>query len=236
MKLSRLLATSALGTVLFAAPAALADDAPFSFTGSVAFTTDYVFRGFTQTDSKPAVQAALTLNTPSGFFLSAWGSNVDFADGGDASAEIDYTIGFTNSVDALTYSIVGIIYSYPGGDLPGRNQPGYEYFEAGLTASYALDMFTPSVGVYYSPDFFLETGDAWYLTGGLKMVPAEGIAVYGNIGLQTIEKSVDDIYDWNLGITGSFYGIDLDLKYTDTDVKGSKFADERVVFTVTKVF
>ncbi|MBW1999239.1 MAG: hypothetical protein JRJ29_14920, partial [Deltaproteobacteria bacterium] len=45
--------------------------------GSLAFTTDYVFRGVSQTDGDPAVQGSFEYSHPTGFYLGLWGSNVD---------------------------------------------------------------------------------------------------------------------------------------------------------------
>ncbi len=55
-----------------------------------AVTTDYRFRGLTQTQNDPAVQAGFTLAHDSGFlYLGLWGSNVDF---GEGSPSLDSSI------------------------------------------------------------------------------------------------------------------------------------------------
>lgn len=54
-------------------------------------TSDYVFRGISQTNSSTAIQAGLNYQHDSALFLRAWASNVDF--GNDANAEVDYYVG-----------------------------------------------------------------------------------------------------------------------------------------------
>ena len=71
-----------LAVVASASTFTFADDEPalpfgFSFSGSAAVTTDYRFRGLTQTQNDPAVQAGFTLAHDSGLYLGLWGSNVD---------------------------------------------------------------------------------------------------------------------------------------------------------------
>lgn len=50
----------------------------FAVTGSTTLGSQYIFRGLTQTDGKPTVQAELDLAHPSGFYLSTSLSNVSW--------------------------------------------------------------------------------------------------------------------------------------------------------------
>ena len=68
--------TSLAAAGLLAATGAAAD-----ITGNVGLTTDYVFRGISQTDEKPAIQGGLDYAHSSGAYAGVWASNVDFNDG-----------------------------------------------------------------------------------------------------------------------------------------------------------
>jgi uncharacterized protein (TIGR02001 family) len=81
---------------------------------SAALTTDYVFRGVSQTTQNPAVQASLDA-TYGIFYLGAWGSNVDF--GGTvppavpqdiANIEIDYYAGITPEWRGISFDLGGL--------------------------------------------------------------------------------------------------------------------------------
>ncbi len=73
MKLSKL-TTAVLAASLLTAGAAYAEDAPaFTTAGSVAFTTDYKFRGISQTKTNAAVQGSMTISHESGAYFTAWG-------------------------------------------------------------------------------------------------------------------------------------------------------------------
>lgn len=75
------LATAALATPALvqaqAAPAA-APASPHTFTGNVGLYSQYIFRGLTQTNGKPALQGGADYSHSSGFYAGVWGSNVSW--------------------------------------------------------------------------------------------------------------------------------------------------------------
>ena len=107
MKLTHSLAAVALALTAFAAQAEV--------TGNAAVVSDYNWRGITQTSQDPALQAGIDYAHESGFYLGAWGSNVDFGDCCDENVEIDIYTGFRGG-DAVTWDVGLIYYTYPGAD------------------------------------------------------------------------------------------------------------------------
>jgi uncharacterized protein (TIGR02001 family) len=84
-------------------------------SGSVAVTTDYVWRGVTQSDSDPAVQGSLKLAGENGLYASVWGSNVDFGPAIAASSEFDITLGYGRAInDDWAFDVNVLHYAYPG--------------------------------------------------------------------------------------------------------------------------
>ena len=69
-----------------------------TLSGNAALTSDYVWRGTTQTQGDAAVQAGFKLAGDSGFYGSVWGSNVEFAPDTHASSELDFTVGWGGSL------------------------------------------------------------------------------------------------------------------------------------------
>src|SRR5512140_3616978 len=62
-----------------AAPAAASAPAsPHTVTGNVGITSQYVFRGLTQTDGKPAVQGGFDYAHSSGLYAGTWLSNISW--------------------------------------------------------------------------------------------------------------------------------------------------------------
>lgn len=64
-------------------------------SGSATATSDYVFRGISQTAGDPALQAGLRLATGNGFYGALWASNIDYGDAIGSHAKVDYTLGWS---------------------------------------------------------------------------------------------------------------------------------------------
>ncbi len=108
MKKSLLVAAVAL-SALFAGSAAMAGDAG-SFSYNIATTSNYVWRGVTQTKGNGAVQGGVDY-TKGTFYAGTWLSNVDF--GGEASTELDVYAGITPSLGDWSFDFGVLSYNYP---------------------------------------------------------------------------------------------------------------------------
>ncbi len=82
-------------------------------SATTTFTTDYVFRGISQTNQNPAAQAEFDA-TYGMFYLGMWGSNVDFDPALEDSIEIDYYGGITPTWAGIDFDIGALWYTYPG--------------------------------------------------------------------------------------------------------------------------
>jgi len=221
----------------FVATAASAQDGMGTFSGAVALTSDYIFRGYSQSDEHPAFQPAINWNADNGFHLNAWASNIDFNDGGDAEIEVDLTAGFGGSVEAFSYDIGAIYYLYPG-TAGARN---YNYWEGYTTLGYDTGTVKLNGSLFYSPDFFGGLDDAWAVQGGFSVPMAESLVFDAQLGKQLVKKSrggVDYAY-WNAGITYSFPIADVGIRYHDTDVADRTCGGQcgaRAVLTLSKSF
>jgi uncharacterized protein (TIGR02001 family) len=100
----------AIAAALFAVGGA----ANAGITVTPTLTTDYDFRGLTQTDEAEAFQLSVNLNTEGGFYVGAWGSNVDIP-GGDQVWELDLMAGFAggDAAEGIGYDVGAIMYAYP---------------------------------------------------------------------------------------------------------------------------
>ena len=218
-----------------------------SLGASAALTTDYVFRGISQTAENPAVQASLDASYGI-FYLGAWGSNLDFGGngfGGDiANIEIDYYAGITPEWKGISFDIGGIYYTYPGAFDPGTE---FDYFELKTGASYTFgEAFTVGITNYWSPEFSGELGnaDALELSGeyafASKLFNFFSPSVSGLVGWQWIDQATDYTY-WNAGLTLGFMdNWSADIRYWDTDLSGCTSGvfscDARVVGTLSASF
>ncbi|UCF92088.1 MAG: hypothetical protein JSW39_28125 [Desulfobacterales bacterium] len=223
-----------------------------NFSATFTLATDYVFRGISQTDEKPAVQGSIDYGHPIGIYLGIWGSNVhsDISKGG---VELDYYIGYARELCSnFNLDLTFFYYSYPG----GGSDPEPDYLEGhiGLDYTFATLPLSPKIGsnYYYSPDFFGEDGDAHYVNGIIELSLPYELTLAGELGYQDVEgdkltgdgqgengKDGFDYYHWRVGISREILKFVLDLSYQDTNETsflGGDIADARVVFSVSRTF
>ncbi len=185
----------------------------FSLSGNAGFTTDYVYRGISQTDEGPAVQGGFDVSHTSGLYAGVWGSNVDFNDGDEASVETDIYGGYSGEYEGLAYDVGFIYYAYPGAD----SDLDYDFWEGSFALGYDFDVASLSASVNYSPDFFGGTGDAVYYATTLDVPLPYDVTFSAHAGYQTIDEG-EDYTDWSLGLAYTLAGFDLTLAYYETDL------------------
>lgn len=226
--------------------------APFglSFNGTAAITSDYRFRGVTQTQNDPGVQVGFNVAHDSGLYAGVWGSNVDF--GSATNSELDPYLGFATSLDNVPGKPVldlGLwYYLYPSeSDLNWLELYGKLSFGDVLFSDASL-----AASVNYSNDFIGDDTDAWYLNATYS-VPVAGTnfgAVVG-VGYTLADKKYwgdeDKYLDWKVAATYSFAsveGLSAELAAVGSDIdygSGTAKSIERgvetgAVFTLTKAF
>lgn len=240
----RTISLTTLTAIALTAPAFAQDTAPSGWdaAGTATFATDYVFRGFSQTDERPAVQGSITVNHSSGFSASLWGSNVDFSDGDEGTAEIDATLSYTIPVGPGNLTLGGIYYAYPG----ANDDLNYNYVEA--FAGYALNVAKTvdvNAQVFYSPNYFAGSGDSVYAITSLTIPvkPVEGLSVVGSAAYSWIDDEAQfgapDYADWSAGLSYTWDKLTVSAKYQDTDVsedRCSGLCGERIVGALTYAF
>jgi uncharacterized protein (TIGR02001 family) len=206
-----------------------------AISGNVALTTDYAFRGISQTDQSPAIQGGLDLSAGS-FYLGTWASNINFGTGG-ANLELDVYGGYKFAAGPVAFDVGVIGYLYPGAADDGAE---LDYWEGYVKPSIALsDSFTLGGAIYYSPEFTGESGDALYYEVNGAFTVSDALSFSGAVGMQSVDTDgfffgEDEYTTWNVGGTYSAMGLGFDLRYVGTDVDDVEIADSRVIFTVKK--
>tara|TARA_B100000242_G_scaffold189312_1_gene136252 strand:+ start:972 stop:1592 length:621 start_codon:yes stop_codon:yes gene_type:complete len=110
------------------------------FESNVALSSDYIWRGMTQTAEEPAISGGFDIAGESGLYFGTWASNVEFGDG--AALELDWYAGYASELDnGFSYDIGYLAYTYPGEDSLDFEEIyvgfGYSYF--GYTFSSGQD-------------------------------------------------------------------------------------------------
>lgn len=87
-------------------------------SGSASLTSDYVWRGSSQTHEKPAIQGSFKYAHDSGLYASGWGSNVKFKPDNGATSEFDIALGWSGKVaQNWALDVYYLRYQYPGSDV-----------------------------------------------------------------------------------------------------------------------
>lgn len=243
----------AVAILLVLAPAS---DARAGVAGSVTLTSDYVFRGISQNNQEPALQAGLEHAAGSGFYIGAWGSNVSWLSDLTAagtpvsnSLELDVYGGYRGKVgDTVAYDVGALYYWFPGDYPSGFNSPDTGEIYAGATfGPFASTTFSVKYS-YAITDLFgyADSDGSGYLDGNVnwEFVPGWTLNVHG--GKQWVENSgVAEFADWKVGVTKGFAnGFSAALAYSDTDADetfysnayGNFLGEDTVLFTVTRTF
>ncbi len=220
--------------------AALAQDeeSPHSLSATMTVTSDYVFRGVSQTQESPAFQASLDYAHSSGFYAGVWGSSVDFIpddalpeDEDDADLEIDTYVGWSFDIsESLNADLQLVRYIYPG------TNDGFDYDYNELIGTLGWEWLSFSLG--YSNDVFnLDESGIYYNVAGEWELPAE-ITLTAGVGYYDLDDALGDSYaDYSLGVSKSWGNFEFALAVYDTsgggdDIYGT-LADERAVATVS---
>jgi uncharacterized protein (TIGR02001 family) len=130
MKLTQLSLAALLSVVSIGAMAqAKAPEPDYTLSFNVGATTDYRYRGISQTRFKPTIQGGVDFAHKSGFYLGAWGSGIQWikdagkiatnagtpTDVGSANLEIDLYGGYKSSINSDVAFDVGVLrYEYVG--------------------------------------------------------------------------------------------------------------------------
>lgn len=197
-----LLAAAVTAATLLASTASFAQ-----MSANVSLTSNYLWRGLTQTRDKAALQGGLKYtHKDSGAYVGTWLSNVEFAPGDAYNYENDIFFGISNSInDNLTYDVGYLYYNYNSAAMSdfGEIYGALTFSNFTLKLSMVTDT-QPSAPAGMDFGF----GDTYYISGDYA-IPLEGDFTVGlHAGYQA--------GDWNK----FFNGVNKD--YWDYNVSISK--------------
>ena len=232
MKLTSLLAATALTA---SAGAAFAADlpstkapvaapvvaSPWDFDIGATLTSDYLFRGITQSNHQPSIwgRAELRYNVNDNWqlYIGSSAESIKFSPNyfpvGSPAAEIDGDAGVRGTFDKFSFDLGAIVYGYP--DSPTNLTYVYSpflspsvypiglaprnptFFEAYIKPSYTVnDMLTVGANFYGTPSYLNTGASGEYLSGTVKITgwgPLSAFSLSGEAGYQWLGK-VDSVY------------------------------------------
>lgn len=207
-------------------------------SGSLALTSDYLFRGITQTNEEPALQGGLEYAHETGFYAGTWGSSISWLSDADprvsSQVEIDGYLGWRGSFgdSGLGFDVGALAYWYPGDYPAGFDDPDTTELYFGL----GYGIFTAKYSYAVTDLFGLPGSDgsgALDVAANWEFVPSWTLAAA--VGKQWVANhdGIDYAY-WKLGVGKAFdNGFSLAAAWNDNDLLGP---DGTVTFTVARGF
>jgi len=228
---------------------------PIGLAANVALTTDYVFRGQSQTDQQPAIQGGFeAYYLP--LYAGVWASNVNFggadsnsdgiADSAVADIELDWYGGIRHALGGVEADLGVIYYNYPNA---ADRVAELDYWElkAGLAGPLIAGL-EAGLTVFYAWDYTGQVGENWVFEGTLKKSLARlgpfAPVLSGLLARNEGDQSAGglDYWYWNAGLElGFLERFAFDIRYWDTDIAGCGArrlfqCDERAVATLSAEF
>lgn len=188
-------------------------------TFNVSLTSDYRYRGISQTRTKPALQGGLDFAGPNGLYLGAWASTIKWVKdgGGDANVEVDVYGGWKGEVSAgLTLDVGALTYVYPSNKLsPSANTT--EIYGA-LSFGPATLKYSHSVTNLFG---FPDSKNSGYIDLSAGFDLGDGLTLSPHVGYQKVAHlSAASYTDYSLTLSKTFgaWTPSIAAVGTDTDV------------------
>jgi len=213
---------------------ALSGSALAGVDGSATLTSDYVWRGSSQTMEDPTVQAGAKLSSESGWYASVWGSGVSFEPDAGARSEFDIVAGWSGALApdwALDVNLTHYLYPSTTVDL--------DWTEVNSTLTWK-ERYWVSVGV--SDDALASGRTGTYAQLGARLQLGEQWRIEGAVGQYWLDSAyADDYLHGQLSAIWKVHGPwELRLTAHDTDRAAKRLfgsnAGSRVEFAIQTTF
>lgn len=212
------LTTIAITSLLAASTLSFQAFATEGLSANVAMSSNYLWRGVTQTDDAAAISGGIDYAHNSGFYVGTWASNVDFGD--DTSAELDMYLGFGGDLgQGFGYDVGYIYYAYPDSAQTDSSNE-YDFGEIYGSLSYSYFSVSANYGVNTDDGAKLYDG-ALYISADAEFEVADGLTLGLHVGDYSFDNDSNDYTDY--GISLSKGGFTFALSDTDMDNHDMKF-------------
>ncbi len=237
---------------IFSVSNALAEEtkAATDLSFNAAVTSDYRYRGISQTRLNPALQGGADFaHNNSGIYVGAWASTIKWTKdaGGDGEIEIDLYAGKRGELSSgLGYDVGVLTYVYPSNKLAGV--PGF--VSANTTEVYGQLSYGPALLKYSHAvtDLFgmVDSKNSGYLDLAVNLDVGNSVIVNLHTGHQRVARNSAASYtDWKIGVTRDFGVVTGALAYIGTNAdkvayaspaNGKFLGKSALLVTISKTF
>jgi len=202
-------------------------------TGNLGLTSDYRFRGISQTQNAPAVQGGIDYTHASGLYIGNWNSSVSssmYTNG--AGVESDVYAGFKKEIFGKFVLDVGAYsYLYPRATTTANTGSNFDTYEGyvGLGYGPVSVKYNRTLGNGYFGTANAQ-GTAYYQADVNYLIPGSKISLLAHAGKTNVANSSSlDYSDYNFGVGYDLQGWNLAAKYYTNGDKTSTFNSANTV-------
>ena len=201
-------------------------------TGNLGLTTDYRFRGVSQTQNAPAVQGGVDYTHSSGFYVGNWNSSVSsqmYTNG--AGIESDLYAGWKKDIyKGLTLDVGSYNYFYPRATTTANTGSDFDTYEGFVGLGYG------PVSVKYNRTLgngYFGTANARgteYWQADLAQPLTSKVSLLAHVGRTDVSNNSNLNYtDWNVGLGYDLQGWNIAAKYYTNSSEGSGFQSANTI-------
>ena len=220
----------ALSTLSLQAQTAEAPKPDWTLTGNAGLTSDYRFRGFTQTGYQPAFQGGFDVAHKSGFYVGNWNSNVEQALYRGATLELDLYGGYKFEAAGVGVDLGAITCRYPTrADTGNLGAVHHDELYLGLGYAFLSAKFSYGLSNYFGlgDGTAVSTRGNSYLDLGATRDLGQGWGINAHYGHQAIRNATNPaiglkaaaVDDYKLGVTRDLKAWVLSASYLGTSRK-----------------
>ena len=175
---------------------------------NIGATSNYLWRGVTQSSDDGAISGGLDYSHDSGLYAGTWVSSL-----GGTGSEVDYYAGFSGETESLGYDLGYIYYQYDDASLADFAEVYGSVTMSGVTAGIASEVYTQGGTdldqTYYSLSSDFELTDGFGLTATAGRYNRDGSDDYTHL---TLDVTKDD-FTFSFSKAGSGSGDDSVIPY-----------------------
>ncbi len=188
----------------------------------VGVASDYVFRGISQTQEDPAVQAGISFDIQSGFYARGFVSEVEI---NGASVELELAGGYRFQINQDFSLNTEFTYSIFTDEDNGRNS---DYAELVAVLDYKkVAQFT----LAHTNDSYGTDDAATYVEGRFNLPLHDVIKTAAYVGINTFDGNQEDYTVYGFDAWTHIGAVKFKMSFTDTDIKSVDEADSRIFVT-----
>jgi uncharacterized protein (TIGR02001 family) len=189
-----------------------APEPDYTLSYNVGATTDYRYRGISQSRLNPALQGGVDFAHKSGVYLGAWASSIQWIKdaGGDGNVELDLYGGYKGEISKdLSYDVGVLTYNYPSNKLsPSADTTElYGALTYGpVTAKYSQSTSNLFGFAKSKNSSYLEVAASYEITKQWSLAPHIGyqkVSGTGNGKFSYTDYSLAANYDYGNGVVAS---------------------------------